>query len=178
MNIGQRVGTKGLDHGMSMVEVIVASALSLLLIIVVSGLFISGLKANASSLDRDTATGQAQTLVMSLQTSIRDADITSVSVASGQVTARVSVTGSWVCRRWTFASGQVTYTASKTAPPVVLASGVAGTLDSAGRAFTTVSGSPGSVKYSLSVTRGSATAAAVGTVTAQGKAGDTGGETC
>lgn len=178
MNIGSRVGSKDLDDGMSMVEVIVASAISLLLMVVVSGLFINGLKANASSLERDTATGQAQTLVMTLQTSIRDADVTSVSVASGQVTARVSVNGSWVCRTWTLASGQVMYKASKTAPSVVLASGVVGTIDATGRAFTTVGGSTGSVRYALSVTKGSATAAVAGTVTAQGKAGDTGGETC
>jgi Tfp pilus assembly protein PilW len=178
MNRWGRKAVKDLDEGMSIVEVVVASAISLLLMLVVSGLFINGLQANASSLDRDGATAQAQTLALSLQTSIRDADITSVTVASGQVTARVSVNGSWVCRTWTLASGQLTYKASKTATPAVLASGVAGTLDRTGRAFATISGSAGSVEYSLGVTRGAATAAAAGTVTAQGKAGDSGGETC
>ncbi|WP_028709082.1 PulJ/GspJ family protein [Propionicicella superfundia] len=166
------------QDGLTIVELIVVSAVSAVLLIVLSGVFINGLQTNAASLDRDSTTARAQTIAMTLQTSIRDADVTSVTVDATRLSALVSTEGGWVCRTWELAGGDLTYRASSTAGPAVLATGVSGTLDERGRAFSVVSGSAGTVEYGLAVAEGSARAEAQGSVTAQGKDRDGGGETC
>lgn len=159
----------GDESGISMVEVIIYSALTSLLLSVLAGLFYVGFRTQAATGGRDAATGAAQVASNSLQTAVRNSS--SVSVAGTILKARVASgdTG-WQCVAWVLtADNKLVYKASPAAITstdysswAVLATGASGQL-AGGAAF---SGGPGQVSYSLAFTSGGVTVPVAGAVTA------------
>lgn len=160
------------DSGLSLVELIVYAALTALLMSVVATLFASGLGAEAQTRDRDAATGRAQLIMSSLQSSIRNASEVRVD---GDVVRAVVATGAsgWSCEGWAVSGDRLVHRSSSSALALptsdaagwaVLADGVEprGT----GPAFT-LSGRTLSVE--LAVLAGDATVPASGEVLAQAK---------
>jgi Tfp pilus assembly protein PilV len=153
---------RGDETGMSMVEVIIYSALTALALSVLGGLFVVGLQTQAAASDRDAATGAAQVVSNSLQTSIRNAS--KVSVSDWVVKARVAsgATG-WQCVAWAltpdnklvYKKDTAAITSTDYAAWTVLAIGVTGP-EGGGAAFT---GGPEKVSYSLRFRSGAVTVA-------------------
>jgi hypothetical protein len=155
--------------GISLVEVIMYSALTALVLSVLGGLFYAGFQTQAITSQRDAATGAAQVLANSLQTSVHNAS--AVSVSAKVVQARVAVGNSgWQCVVWAItADGKLVYKTSSVAITstdystwTVLASGASGRL-SGGAAF---SGSTTQLNYSVGFTSGGVTVPVAGTVVA------------
>lgn len=96
----QRLPT-GDEAGISLVEVIIYSALSALLLSVLGGLFFVGFTTQTEAAGRDAATGAAGVVSNSLQTGIRRASSISVSGSGTLLKARVAngATG-WQCVSW------------------------------------------------------------------------------
>ena len=153
---------------MSIVEVIIYSALTALMLSVLGGLFYVGFQTQAAAGSRDAATGAAQVVGNSLQTSVRNAS--SLSVSGTLLKARVAsgATG-WQCVAWALtADNKLVYKAASAAITstdystwTVLAVGASGRLGS-GAAF---SGGSAQVRYSLAFTSGSITVPVAGTAT-------------
>ncbi|MDX2377133.1 hypothetical protein M4I32_10015 [Microbacterium sp. LRZ72] len=128
------------ERGMSMIELIIAASIAALLLGLMASLFVTGLRTEAATRDRDRATGQAQVVTDSIQTSIRNA--ADINVTDDLLVARVIVgDGVSECRAWALTpSGDLAYTASDvpigTDPSAwtVLAGSVSGGLDG-GAAF-------------------------------------------
>lgn len=157
------------ESGISMVEVIIYSALSALLLGVLGGLFFVGFKTQAATGGRDAATGAAQVVTNSLQTAVRNAS--SVSATGTILKARVATGESgWQCVSWVLtADKKLVYKAWPTAITstdystwTVLATGASGRLGG-GAAFT---GGPAQVSYSLAFTSGDVTVPVAGAATA------------
>lgn len=87
------------DDGMTLVELIVSSAIGAVFLTVLATLFITSWQADAATRDRDAATGTAHVITNSLQTSIRNAS--GFKIDGSLLRARVA-TGSagWECRAW------------------------------------------------------------------------------
>lgn len=91
------------DDGMSLVELIVYSGLSALFLTVLAGVFIASWQADATTRNRDAATGAAHLITNSIQTSIRNAS--DFKVDDSLLRARVATGASgWECRAWRLAS--------------------------------------------------------------------------
>lgn len=159
----------GDETGISMVEVIIYSALTALVLSILGGLFYVGFKTQAATGGRDAATGAAQVVSNSLQTAVRNAS--SVSATGTVLKARVASGGTgWQCVTWALtADNKLVYKAAAAAITTtdysswaVLATGASGRLGG-GAAFT---GGPGQVSYSLAFTSGGVTVPVAGTVTA------------
>lgn len=127
------------EAGMSLVEVIVYLTLSVIVLTVLSAMFVSGLQSQASTKDRNTATGSAEVATNSLQTSLRNASVFTIDSTGTRLQARVAVgdSNSWECRAWVLtADKNLVYKAASTtiASPsgysgwTTLASGVTGSL--------------------------------------------------
>ena len=129
------------EAGMTVMELVIFSALSLMVLTVAGGVFISSIQTNSGTRARDTATGMAQITANSLQTSIRNAsefqvtDAGSPTTTGNRVTARVApgTDDAWEGRSWEVtADGDLVYsrTTADGTPiePAMLASEVAGTL--------------------------------------------------
>lgn len=87
------------DDGMSLVELILYSGLSMLFLTVLAGIFVTSWQADAATRDRDAATGAAHVVTNSIQTSIRNAS--SFKVDGSLLRARVATPGGgWECRAW------------------------------------------------------------------------------
>lgn len=157
------------EMGMSMVEVIIYSALTALALSVLGGLFYVGFQTQTAASGRDAATGAAQVVSNSVQTGVRNAS--SISVSGSVLKARVA-TGSagWQCMAWALtADNKLVYKASPAAITstdysswTVLATGASGRLGG-GAAF---SGGSAQVSYSLAFTSGSVTVPVAGAATA------------
>lgn len=149
------------ESGISMVEVIIYSALTALLLSVLGGLFFVGFKTQAATGGRDAATGAAQVVSNSLQTSIRNAS--SVSVSGTILKARVASgdTG-WQCVTWALtADEKLVYKTSSSAITstdystwTVLATGASG-LGGGAPFIETSTASSAQISYSLAFTSGS-----------------------
>lgn len=101
------------EAGMTMVELIIYSALGMLAVSVVAALFISGIRADATTRDRNTATGLAQVITESIQTSIRNADPDEFGVTGNLLRARVAVGSTdWECRAWALVGTDLWYRSS------------------------------------------------------------------
>lgn len=159
------------DDGMSLVELIMYVLIGALFLGLVATLFASSLRSGEQTRDRDAATGTAQVVAESLQTSVRNAS--DVHLADDILLARVA-TGSdgWECRAWALRSGELRYTTSSAAIPVgttegwtALATGVTGTGPD-GTAFS-VAEDTVSIGYRVAV--GEATATITTAVTAQAR---------
>ena len=154
---------------MSLVEVIIYSALSALLLSVLGGLFYVGFQTQAAAGGRDAATGAAGVVSNSLQTGIRRAS--SISASGTLVKARVATgTASWQCAAWALTSDNKLVYKSSAAPITstdystwtVLAVGASGRLG-AGSGFLGVASQ---LTYSLAFTSGGMTVPVAGVVTA------------
>lgn len=157
-----QVGTSD-EAGISLVEVIIYSALSALLLSVLGGLFYVGFQTQAAAAGRDAATGAAAVVSNSLQTGVRKAS--SISVSGTLLKARVATgaTG-WQCVTWVLVDKKLKYKASSAAITdtdysgsswTVLAVGASGGL-AAGSAFVGL-GTPltsTQLSYSLAFTSG------------------------
>ncbi|MGV8908557.1 MAG: hypothetical protein ACOH1Y_06200 [Propionicimonas sp.] len=159
----------GGEAGVSLVEVIIYSALSALLLSVLGGLFYVGFQTQAAAAGRDAATGAAGVVSNSLQTGIRRAS--SISASATLLKARVAAgAASWQCVAWALTSDNKLMYKSSTAPITstdystwtVLAVGASGRLG-AGSAFTSAATQ---VTYSLAFTSGGVTVPVAGVVTA------------
>ncbi len=157
------------ETGMSMVEVIIYSALSTLVLSVLGSLFYVGFQTQAAAGSRDAATGAAAVATNSLQTGIRNAS--SISVADTVLKARVATGASeWQCAAWALtADNRLVYklapaaiTSTDYSTWTVLAAGVSGRL-AGGVAF---SGGSTEVSYSLGFASGGITVPVAGTATA------------
>ena len=155
---------------MSLVEVILYSALSALLLSVLGGLFYVGFQTQAAAGGRDAATGAAGVVSNSLQTGIRRAS--SISASGTLLKARVATgANSWQCVTWVLTtdkklkykagSAAITDTDYSSSTWTVLAVGASGGL--AGSAFVAVGTQ---LTYSLTFTSGGITVPVAGIVTA------------
>lgn len=161
------------DAGMTLVELIMYVLLSALFLGLLATLFATTLTAGQQTRNRDTATGTAQVVSESLQTSVRNAAL--VRVDGAQLRAVVATGASqWECRAWALQSGELRYRASASAIPVgtattgwaVLARGVVGT-KAAGSPFELSSSDSVSIGYRVTV--GEASVDITSAATAQAK---------
>jgi type II secretory pathway pseudopilin PulG len=95
------------DDGFSLVELVVAGAITVILGAVLASIFIAGATATAQTADRDRASGEVQAISTSLSSSIRNASgvtLTSTTLHGRPlhvVRARIAVgTANWKCRAW------------------------------------------------------------------------------
>lgn len=100
MTSNRRPRTVDSQAGISLVELVVASAVAIMIITGVSVLFAQGLRAQASTIDGDAATGRAQVVAMSLEQSLRNARKATVSGDGRNLAAEVLDGGTWKCRTW------------------------------------------------------------------------------
>jgi Tfp pilus assembly protein PilV len=95
------------DAGLTLIELIITVFVASVILGVVAAVFISTMQANAASRDRDLATGRAQAISTSLNSSIRNAaDVRVDSLTGTGVVARAIVAtsaGGWECRAWAIA---------------------------------------------------------------------------
>lgn len=126
------------ETGMSLTEVIVYIAVSVIVLGGLATVFASALSAQANTRDRNAATGTVAVAVNSLQASIRNSS--AFEISGNTLRARVAVgdgTG-WECRAWALSGGTLYYRAASSAFPTPadyedagwtsLAKGVSGTL--------------------------------------------------
>lgn len=155
--------------GISLVEVIMYSTLTVLVLTVVASLFYVGFQTQAVAGDRDTATGHAQLVANTLQSSIGNAS--AISVTGSSVQARVATgTSGWQCEAWVVTDDQKLVYRISDSPITdtdygswtLLATGVSGGL-SGGEAF---SGTANQLDYSLRFASGSVTVPIAGAATA------------
>ncbi|HAM43829.1 MAG TPA: hypothetical protein DCM67_02230 [Propionibacteriaceae bacterium] len=155
--------------GISLVEVIMYSTLTVLVLTVVASLFYVGFQTQAVAGDRDTATGHAQVVANTLQSGVGNAS--AISVTGSTVQARVATgTTGWQCAAWALTSDhKLVYRTSDSSITdtdystwTVLATGVSGGL-SGGDAF---SGDATRLDYSFRFASGSVTVPIAGAATA------------
>lgn len=133
------------DSGMSMVELIVAAAISAVLLGLLASIFGGSLIAQQQSTERNGATMQLNAATASITESVRNASEIQVAPSGLRLDAKVlSLDGTWSCRAWQVEGGALRYSEGATARPTAddtvqewpsLTSGegstVAGTLTSA-----------------------------------------------
>lgn len=168
----QSSGVRGDEAGMSLVELIIYGAITALLLSVLATLFASSLSAEAQTRDRDTATGRAQVVMSSLQSSIRNASDMRVD---GNVVRAVVATGTsgWSCEAWALQGDRLLYRTSSSAIGLPDASGTGwSTLASgvsAAKSGSAFSMSGRTLGVSLTVKTGATSVPAAGKVLAQAK---------
>lgn len=155
--------------GISLVEVIMYSTLTVLVLTVVASLFYVGFQTQAVAGDRDAATAQAQVVANTLQSNIGNAS--AISVTGSTVQARVATgTSGWQCVAWALTADQKLVYRTSDSPITdtdyttwtVLATGVSGGLGG-GDAF---SGDAAQLDYSLRFASGTVTVPIAGSATA------------
>ena len=94
------------DDGFTMVELIVYSAVTVLVATMLASIFLSAWQADATTRDRESATAAAHTFTTSIQTSIRNSS--GFHFDGTLLQARVSKGASaWECRAWRLANPRV-----------------------------------------------------------------------
>lgn len=171
------------EAGLTLVELIVYIVISGLFIGLLALLFINGLTAQEQMTARDSATGRANIVSASLQSSIRNA--TDVEVDSGGLridAVVITPAGAFECRAWALdAGGALRYSSGADARDTdtggwsALIEGARGTL-AGGRAFA-ATGARG-IDFGISVSVGDATVLATNGVTAQAVTTGGGAPTC
>lgn len=163
------------EAGISLVEVIVYTALSALLLSILGGLFYVGFQTQAAAGGRDAATGAAMIVSNSLQAGVRKASL--LQVTSTLLKARVARgTTDWQCVTWVLTADKklkyksslaaITDTDYSSSTWTVLAVGASGGFSDSGAATV----GPGlQVSYSLALVSGGITVPVVGTVTASAR---------
>lgn len=157
------------EAGISLVEVIMYSTLTVVALTVVASLFLVGFQTQAVTGDRDAATGGAQVVANSLQTSISNSS--AVLATGSSVQARVATGDSgWRCEAWALTSAHTLVHKTSDAPISdgdyanwsVLATGVTGGL-AQGAAF---AGDSSRLSYSVTVASGNVTVPIAGVAVA------------
>jgi Tfp pilus assembly protein PilE len=165
----QRVALINDQTGLSLVEVIMYSTLTAVVLSILAGLLYAGFQTQAVTGDRNNATGAALVVSNSVQTNVRNAS--AVAVTSRTLTARVADGASgWQCVAWALTDdNRVVYKVASSAINTtdyagwtVLATGASGGL-AGGAAF---SGSDTEVSYSFRFASGTTTVPVAGTATA------------
>jgi hypothetical protein len=169
MSALQRRSRAAEEAGVSLVEVIIYSALTALMLSVLGGLFYAGFQTQAAASGRDAATGAAEVVSNSLQTGVRRA---SSILASGTLLQARVATGAagWQCAAWAltpdskvvYKTASAAITSTDYSTWTVLAVGASGGLGG-GAAF---SGTSPQVSYSLAFTSGTITVPVAGAATA------------
>lgn len=169
------------DAGVTLVELIIYIVISGLFVGLLAGMFIAGLQAQERTTARDRATGLANVISASLQSSIRNATAFAVDGEGLRVDAVViTAEGAFECRAWAVdGGGELRYStgvgdrSDDIGDWGTLASGASGTLED-GAAFD-ADGARG-LDIGISIAVGDVTVPITNGVTAQAVA--TGGETC
>ncbi len=158
------------DEGVTLVELIVYLAVGALILALMAGLLVNGLKSQAQTTDRDTATGRATIITNSIQTSVRNASAVTVSPDGKSLVAVVATgTTGWECRAWTVTStGAMLYKSAAAKITVPLTAGTALASGVAPISSTPVFAQAGSqVTVQLTVTAGAAVVPVTSGATAQ-----------
>lgn len=100
---------------MSLTEMIVYIAVSVVVFLGLASMFSSALSAQANTRDRDTATGTVAVALNSLQTSIRNSSTFEVSGNTLRVRAAIGNGVEWECRAWSLSAGTLYYKAASSA---------------------------------------------------------------
>lgn len=113
------------DSGLSLVELLVYSAVSALFLGLLALMFVNGVQAQAQTSDRDTATGRAGVVSDSILSSIRNASAFTILGANRALVAKVSTAGgAFECRAWVLTTGgDLRYTASPSAISIASTTG-------------------------------------------------------
>ena len=94
------------DAGVTLVELIIYLAVSALFLGLLALMLVNGLRAQAQTTDRDTATGQSAVVSTSSLTSLRNATAFTVTSAGRAVVAKVALPGGGrECRAWVVTTG-------------------------------------------------------------------------
>lgn len=94
------------DDGVTLVELIIYLAVSALFLGLLALMFVNGLRAQAQTTDRDSATGQSVVVGNSIQTSLRNATAFTITSANRALIAKVSTPGGGrECRAWVVTTG-------------------------------------------------------------------------
>ena len=94
------------DAGVTLVELIIYIAVSALFLGLLALMLVNGLRAQAQTTDRDTATGQSVVVSNSILTSLRNATTFTVTSAGRAVVAKVVLPGGGrECRAWVVTTG-------------------------------------------------------------------------
>lgn len=109
------------ETGMSLVELIVAMAVSALLLGVIAAIFGQGLAAQAQQASRNTATAQLDAVSAYLNESIRNSTTARVSESGSRLDLTVVVvneagTAYYECRAWKISGETLWYSSGTTAP--------------------------------------------------------------
>ncbi len=106
------------ETGMSLVELIVAMAVSALLLGVIAAIFGQGLAAQAQQASRNTATAQLNAVSAYLNESIRNATTARVSDSNTRLDMKViNADGTaYECRAWKISDNKLWYRAGPTTP--------------------------------------------------------------
>lgn len=94
------------DDGVTLVELIIYLAVSALFLGMLALMFVNGLRAQAQTTDRDTATGQSVVVSNSILTSLRNSTAFTITSANRALIAKVSTPGGGrECRAWVVTTG-------------------------------------------------------------------------
>lgn len=100
------------EEGISLPEVIVYIAISVVVLAGLTGLFTAGLSAHADTEARDTATGTIGVAVNSLQANVRNSSKIQVNGTSLRARVAIGNAAAWECRAWSLAGGTLFYKAA------------------------------------------------------------------
>lgn len=94
------------DDGVTLIELIIYLAVSALFLGLLALMLVNGIRAQAQTTDRDTATGQSAVVSNSMLTSLRNATAFTITSAGRAVVAKVVKTnGARECRAWVVTTG-------------------------------------------------------------------------
>ena len=94
------------DDGVTLVELIIYIVVTSLFLGLLALMFVNGLRAQAQTTDRDSATGQSNVVSSSIQTSLRNATAFTITSANRALIAKVSTPGGGrECRAWVVTTG-------------------------------------------------------------------------
>ncbi len=100
------------EAGMSLPEVIVYIAVSVIVLVGLVAMFASAMSAQAKTRDRDAATGSVSVAISSLQASIRNSSAFDISGSVLRARVAVGDGSEWECRGWSLSAGTLYYKAS------------------------------------------------------------------
>lgn len=149
---------------MTLIELVIASAVGALVAAGAAVLFAQGVHAQTVAVTQDQANLQAQTVTLNLQSSLRNACTATISADGQTLDARVLTNGAWKTEHWTV-SGAAAAIDVDTAPR-----SISGSFGPAGSTVTFGS----KVTYDLRLTIGETHTSAAGAVQLQAYSKDAG----
>lgn len=117
------------DSGMSLIELIVVTLVSGLIISVIATLFINGWSAQQRATERNAVTAQLNATTNAITESVRNSVGTNVAATGKRLDAKVLThDGRWECRAWLLQNGELLY-GTDSSPWTSLVSGISGTFE-------------------------------------------------